>query len=266
MKRLKHLKISLYALGFLLIVISGFMTFSTHVITIDEEPGFDSLPLIGFQSVLWFVFMVFAIVLTLIAQNMNSMAMKALFYVVLVVGSLFTVYVAFVSSFSWGGPIHPSLKSGATVGFLGLLVTVISGIIFIPLHLQKRTLNLMQTLLVFGMYLVLISCAFLPFEGRTYFAEDTVINGIDDNLFFNYWIFGLALLILGFRATLFSKIITYAIVLLSLLHYVNFCLPYSYVMKVQFLIGGYIATLAYLGIVVYAIYAVHSKPQPKAEA
>ena len=244
------LQISLYIIGGVLIVISGFMEFSTIVVPADSDIQFESIQLNGFNSSLWLVYFYVAIVLTFIAYRIDSVGMKATYYFFLVLGGLLTAYVKFIS-----GPIPPSLNNGSIIGFIGLLIFVITHIVFIPRKYYTRAMNSKQSLIVFGIYALLLSCVFLPYE----ISEDSIKNGIDHNDFFIFWIFGLLLLFFGFRKTLMSKILTFTIVGLSIVIFYNFH-RYDYLYQNRtYAIGAYIAMTSYLSLTILAIYVLFRK-------
>jgi hypothetical protein len=251
----KLIQISLFVIGGILIIVSGFMYFSTSVVPVESEIQFKSIQLNGFNSALWYVYFLGAILLTFIAHYVNSIGMKQFYYLCLLIGGLFTGYVSLISSFTWGGPVPPSLNNGAVVGFIGFLIFIITQIVFIPRKFYTSIMNIKQYFIIFGIYLLLLSTAFLPYERSDYGIK----NGIDHNDFFIFWIYGLLLLLFGFRKTLMSKILTFSIILLSTYNYYNFHY-YEYIFKNKsYEIGFYTALIAYITIVVFAIYVIFRK-------
>ncbi len=256
-KAAKLINISLHVIGALLILVSGFLEFSTSIVPDNSEIQFESIPLNGFNSGLWYVYFFFALVSSSIAFNINSVEMKAFFYFTLVLFGLLTAYSAFVSSFKWGEPISPSLEYGSFIGFSGLLIIIFSEIVFVPSKFYTRVLNVKQSLFVFSIYALLLSCAYLPYEKSEYGIE----SGINHNDFHLYWIFGLLLLVFGYRKTLISKILTFIIVGIAAFMYYDFH-KYDYhyhYLNQSYEIGAYIASIAFFSLITYAFYMIFRK-------
>jgi len=251
----KNITVTFLTIGLITILVSGFLPFSTTIYPVDEDPGFASQLHNGFTSILWFAMTIYSISLILLAKKVNSPGAKFRFYLILILGGLLLLYIAFISSFSWGGPLHPSLKYGVNIACVGLFIVVVAAILSIPKAQQTRIGTFGSYVLPFiGLCFIILS-AYLPYRESK--------NGIDHILFFVFVIFGSLIFLLGFRTSLFSKIATYLLVTLSIPASIFFEERFTYTFTWDYQYGFYLGLTGYLVIVASAIIILRQQATPK---